>query len=196
MRRILVENARRKAWLKYGGGHRGVALTDDRLAVEPPGAGDGIADSPAPDAAPPRFEADRPRAAAAVSHPHAVTIRAVEPDGPAPFPVMESVAGRSPRQKLDVDGAPSLPEIPRSGSQTARGLAPAHGRGLIHRDVKRGNGLLASGVERVKLTDFGLTRLARRDRRPPAAQRPRGAIAVRRGGRRRARRSAPRRRPA
>ena len=98
------------------------------------------------------------RAAAAVTHPHVVMIHAVEPDGPVPFLVMEYVAGRSLRQKLDADGALELPEILRIGSQIARGLAAAHGQGLIHRDVKPGNVLLENGVERVKLTDFGLAR--------------------------------------
>src|SRR5881397_453354 len=42
--------------------------------------------------------------------------------------------------------------------QTAAGLAAAHAQGLIHRDIKPANILLENGVERVKLTDFGLAR--------------------------------------
>ena len=98
------------------------------------------------------------RAAAAVSHPHVVTIHAVEPDGPVPYLVMEYVAGRSLREKLEAEGALELTETLRIGSQIARGLAAAHAQGLIHRDVKPGNVLLENGVERVKLTDFGLAR--------------------------------------
>ena len=44
--------------------------------------------------------------------------------------------------------------------QIAAGLAAAHAQGLIHRDIKPANILLENGVERVKITDFGLARAA------------------------------------
>lgn len=100
------------------------------------------------------------RAAAAVTHDHVVTIHAVEDAGPLPYIVMQFVAGASLQDRLDRTGPLHLPEILRIGAQTASGLAAAHAQGLVHRDVKPANILLENGVERVKLTDFGLARAA------------------------------------
>lgn len=100
------------------------------------------------------------QAAAAVSHDHIVTIHAVE-DGAAhadnvPFLVMECIVGQSLQQKIDKTGALALREILRIGMQIASGLAAAHRQGLVHRDIKPANILLENGIERVKITDFGL----------------------------------------
>jgi hypothetical protein len=100
------------------------------------------------------------RAAAAVTHDHVVTIHAVEDSGPLPHIVMQYVAGQSLQDRLDRNGPLQLQEILRIGMQTASGLAAAHAQGLVHRDVKPANILLENGIERVKLTDFGLARAA------------------------------------
>jgi hypothetical protein len=97
------------------------------------------------------------RAAAAVSHDHVVTIHAVE-EGRVPYMVMQYVPGVSLQQRLDREGPLPLQEILRIGMQTASGLAAAHAQGLIHRDVKPANLLLENGVQRVKITDFGMAR--------------------------------------
>jgi serine/threonine protein kinase len=97
------------------------------------------------------------QAAAAVSHPHIVTIHAVDEDQ-LPYLVMECVVGRSLQQKIDQTGSLALKEILRIGTQIAEGLAAAHKRGLMHRDIKPANILLENGVERAKITDFGLAR--------------------------------------
>jgi WD40 repeat protein len=100
------------------------------------------------------------RAAAAVSHEHVVTIHAVDVAQGLPYLVMEYVPGVSLQQRLDRDGPLELEEVLRIALQTASGLAAAHAQGVVHRDVKPANILLADGIERVKLTDFGLARAA------------------------------------
>lgn len=98
------------------------------------------------------------RAAAAVSHEHVVAIHAVEEQHDPPFLVMQFVGGRTLHQRLADKGPLTLPEILRIGAQAAAGLAAAHAQGLVHRDIKPANILLENGVERVKITDFGLAR--------------------------------------
>jgi len=88
------------------------------------------------------------RAAAAVNHPHVVTIHAVEETERLPFLVMELVDGLSLAQKIDDEGHLELKEILRIGMQIAGGLSAAHKQGLIHRDIKPSNILLENGVER------------------------------------------------
>ena len=99
------------------------------------------------------------RSVAAVRDEHVVAIYAVEED-PLPYLVMEYVAGQTLQQKLDRGGPLDPRVVIRIGVQVAEGLAAAHRRGLVHRDVKPANILLENGVERVKLTDFGLARAA------------------------------------
>ncbi len=98
------------------------------------------------------------KAAAAVTHDHIVTIHAVEEANGLPYLVMHYVAGKSLQDKIDKDGPLDLPDILRIGMQTASGLAAAHAHGIVHRDIKPANILLEEGVQRVKITDFGLAR--------------------------------------
>jgi len=98
------------------------------------------------------------RAAAAVSHDHVVPIHAVEAESEPPFLVMHYVEGRTLQTRIDQEGPLELREVLRIGEQTARGLAAAHEQGIIHRDIKPSNILLENGVERVRITDFGLAR--------------------------------------
>jgi hypothetical protein len=97
------------------------------------------------------------RAAAAIRHDNVINIYAVE-DEPIPYLVMEYIDGPTLQEKLDRHGPLPLPEVLRIGAQTAAGLAAAHKQGLVHRDIKPSNILLENGVERVKITDFGLAR--------------------------------------
>jgi uncharacterized protein (TIGR03067 family) len=98
------------------------------------------------------------RAAAAVKNEHVVGIHDVQDEGQPPYLVMEYVEGVSLQDKLDKAGAVGVKETLRIGTQIAEGLAAAHKQGLVHRDIKPANILLENGVERVKITDFGLAR--------------------------------------
>ena len=100
------------------------------------------------------------RSAAAVRHENVVQVYAAE-EHPLPHLVMEFVDGRTLQDRMDGTGPLELPEILHLGRQMAAGLAAAHEKGLIHRDIKPGNVLIEAGVEqRVKITDFGLARAA------------------------------------
>lgn len=102
------------------------------------------------------------RAAAKVTHENVVAVHAVEHDeegNDVPFLVMQLVDGESLEVYLLKTGRLESREIVRIGMQMAAGLAAAHDKGLIHRDIKPGNVLLESGSDRVKLTDFGLARV-------------------------------------
>ena len=98
------------------------------------------------------------QAAAAVSHPHVITIHAVGEWRGRPFLVMEFVTGVSLQQRIDEGGPVELKELLRIGVQVASGLAAAHAQGLIHRDIKPSNIMLENELARVKITDFGLAR--------------------------------------
>jgi serine/threonine protein kinase len=100
------------------------------------------------------------RAAAAVRDDHVVAIHAVRDDAPLPYLVMEFIDGCTLAALLRKGGPLEVREVLRIGFQVASGLAAAHKQGLIHRDVKPANILLENGVQRVKLTDFGLARAA------------------------------------
>ena len=98
------------------------------------------------------------QAAAAVVHDHVVPIHFVGAGGDVPYLVMACIPGPSLQERLDRSGPLELKEILRIGMQTAAGLAAAHAQGLVHRDIKPANILLEHGIERVRITDFGLAR--------------------------------------
>jgi eukaryotic-like serine/threonine-protein kinase len=104
-----------------------------------------------------RFDREA-QAAAAVVHEHVVAIHAVDVWKGLPYLVMSYVGGRSLQDRIDRDGPFEIKEILRIGMQACSGLAAAHAQGLVHRDVKPANILLENGVQRVRLTDFGLAR--------------------------------------
>jgi serine/threonine protein kinase len=98
------------------------------------------------------------RAAAAVVHENVIGIHAVAEWNGMPYLVMTYVRGESLQRRLDRQGPLGVKEVLRVGRQAAAGLAAAHAQGMVHRDIKPANILLEDGVERLKITDFGLAR--------------------------------------
>jgi len=98
------------------------------------------------------------KAAAAVQDDHVVSIHQVGEDRGVPFLAMEFLAGEPLDERLKRGPRLTITEIVRIGRETALGLAAAHQRGLIHRDIKPGNLWLEGERGRVKILDFGLAR--------------------------------------
>jgi serine/threonine-protein kinase len=97
------------------------------------------------------------RAAGSLSHPAIITIYDVGREGDTAFIAMELLEGHDLRDLIkDVSLPPS--RSVRIAAQVAEGLAYAHERGIVHRDIKPGN-IMVLADERVKIMDFGIARL-------------------------------------
>lgn len=113
------------------------------------------------------------RAAAAVSHPNICTIYEVGevpttggmtppesessyPPG-TPFIAMELIDGRTLDHVIKEEALLSFERIVRIAIQIAEGMAAAHARGIIHRDLKSAN-IIVTPDDHVKILDFGLAR--------------------------------------
>ncbi|MDI2126824.1 serine/threonine-protein kinase [Yinghuangia seranimata] len=95
------------------------------------------------------------RAAARIDHPNVVTIfDVVEEDG-RPWIVMELVRGLSLAQAIEKEGPLPAGRTAELGLRLLSALDAAHAAGVLHRDVKPANVLLARNG-RVVLTDFGV----------------------------------------
>jgi tRNA A-37 threonylcarbamoyl transferase component Bud32 len=99
------------------------------------------------------------RAIAMLDHPNVVRIFDVVFHGGEPWIVMELVASRSLFDTVRDDGPMPPDRVARVGLGVLAALRAAHRVGLLHRDVKPGNVLLAHDG-RVVLTDFGLATAA------------------------------------
>jgi Tol biopolymer transport system component len=107
-----------------------------------------------------RFEHEA-RAASALKHPNIVTVHEVGSTDGVSWMVTELVEGRSLREVL-AKGAMPVRRAAEIGAQIADGLAAAHAAGLVHRDLKAENVMLAPG-DLVKILDFGIAKRAVRD---------------------------------
>jgi serine/threonine protein kinase len=106
-----------------------------------------------------RFEREA-RAVAALSHPNILTIFDVGMPEGVPYAVTELLQGETLREMVS-RRAPNQRQVLGFAVQVAEGLAAAHAKGIVHRDVKPEN-VFVTTEGRVKLLDFGLAKVADR----------------------------------
>ena len=103
-----------------------------------------------------RFEREA-KAVSGISHPNIAHIYATGRFEGRPYFVMEFIAGRSLGRILEEEGRIPGRRCLDYLRQAAEGLAEAHARGVIHRDVKPDN-LMVDADDRLKVVDFGLAK--------------------------------------
>ena len=103
-----------------------------------------------------RFRAEA-QAVASLSNPNIVPVHDFGMDPAGPYIVMSYVDGEDLATLLRRTGPVQPRQAARIAAESARALAAAHARGIIHRDVKPGNIMLAQDG-RVEMTDFGIAR--------------------------------------
>ncbi len=104
------------------------------------------------------------RAAAQLKSEHVARVldAGVSADG-SPYMVMEYLEGHSLAQLLEMQGRLDVESATEYAIQVCEGLAEAHARGIVHRDVKPDNLFLverAPGRQIVKLIDFGISKIS------------------------------------
>ncbi len=96
------------------------------------------------------------KATAALEHDNIVPIYQVGEDRNVPFIAMQLLRGESLQSRLLRENKLEQSEVVRIGREVATGLAAAHERDLIHRDIKPDNIWIEEGTGRAKILDFGL----------------------------------------
>src|SRR5512136_956352 len=96
------------------------------------------------------------RSAAALDNPYICHINEVAESGGRDFIVMEYVEGQSVKDRLE-KGPLSPGEALPIAIEVAEALEAAHGKGIVHRDVKPAN-IMLTGTGHAKVMDFGLAK--------------------------------------
>ncbi|MGV0790826.1 serine/threonine-protein kinase [Mycolicibacterium sp. XJ1819] len=103
--------------------------------------------------------ADEARAAAALNHPHIVAVHDYGEHDGVPFIVMERLPGRTLAD--EIAAGPMPPQRVHSMLADVLGaLGVAHAAGVVHRDIKPGNVLIAGDSGAMKVADFGIAKTA------------------------------------
>ncbi|MGH9564225.1 MAG: serine/threonine-protein kinase, partial [Terracidiphilus sp.] len=104
------------------------------------------------------------RTAGKLAHPGIVPVFDVGEHEGVPFLVMEFVNGRTLESVAKSGERLTLERVCEIGQQIAEALSFAHRQGVVHRDIKPANILITSreshGIERPKITDFGIAKMA------------------------------------
>jgi Tol biopolymer transport system component len=103
-----------------------------------------------------RFEQEA-QAAGALNHPNILVIYHIGTHGGAPYIVSELLEGETLRERMAGGALPQRKAIDYA-LQIAKGLAAAHDKGIVHRDIKPDN-IFITHDGRVKILDFGLAKL-------------------------------------
>lgn len=98
------------------------------------------------------------RVAAGFSHPNIVAVHAVEEQPQLLCFVMGFIEGETLGQRVRRAGPLSASEAARVLQEVAWALSYAHGRGVVHRDIKPDNILIERATGRALVTDFGIAR--------------------------------------
>ncbi len=102
------------------------------------------------------------RSVAQLSHPNIVSVIDAGEDGGHPYIVFEYIEGETLKQRIEEMERLPLDEAVAYTIEVGRGLAVAHARSLVHRDVKPQN-VLIDPEGRAKVTDFGIARSLEKD---------------------------------